>query len=379
MGITMDETSVAGTMAGMANGSWDRILAWLPNHVGDVVMATPALRTLRETFRAARIVYVGRPVALDVVRGTPWADELIPDVSTQGPLWRSSRRLVQTIRDHECELGVLFPNSFRTAMLARLGRVGEIVGYARDRRSLFLNRRLIPLRDDAGKFVPVPTIDYYLQLLTAVGIEPVSRQMELPVTPGSEKQAEDMLAWAAVAPGDTVVMLNPGAAYGSSKLWPPERFAAVADHLIESRNARIVINAAPSERDIARRVVASMRTNRALNLGEIENSLPLLRSLVRRCTLLITNDTGARHVAAAFDVPVVTIFGSTDPRWAQIDHPKEQMIRVELPCSPCQEKVCPLPQGNGHHQCMRSVPLDAVIAAAEYLLDTFPPRRGLPQ
>ena len=112
-----------------------------------------------------------------------------------------------------------------------------------------------------------------------------------------------------------------------------------------------------------------MRRAPAVSFDERDNTLGLLKSLVRRCSLVITGDTGVRHFAAAFDTPVVTLFGSTDPVWASIDYDKERIIRVDVPCAPCQKKRCPLPEGPEHHQCMEKITPEMVLAAAEELLD----------
>ena len=361
----------AATMPDMGSRAMDSVLVWLPNHVGDVVMATPALRSLRRHFAGRRITYVGRPAALAVLSGTDWADGTIPDESARRPCWRNARRLVRQIRRVGADLGVLLPNSFRSAVLARWGGVRHLVGYARDGRGWLLKHKLHPPRDERGRRKPIPTIDYYLALAAAVDAPAESRKMELLVTEEAEREAESLLVQAGAARTGPLVMLNPGAAFGPSKMWPAERFAAVADRLIERRAAQIIIHAAPAERPVAARVAAAMRGKPALNFAQREGSVPVLKSLLRRCGLLITNDTGARHVAAAFDVPVVTLFGSTDPVWAQIDYERERILRVDVPCSPCQSKTCREGRGPTFHQCMTAITPEMVLVAAEELLDTF--------
>ena len=172
-----------------------------------------------------------------------------------------------------------------------------------------------------------------------------------------------------MADGDTLVMLNPGAAFGVSKIWPTERYAAIADMLVERRGVKVIINAAPSEQDVAGAVEAAMRHPPVVSFARRANTLGLLKGLVRRCRLLVTNDTGARHFGAAFGIGVVTLFGSTDPVWAQIDYPGERIIRSDVPCGPCQQKQCPLPPGADFHRCMTSITVEQVLPACEELLD----------
>jgi heptosyltransferase-2 len=144
----------------------------------------------------------------------------------------------------------------------------------------------------------------------------------------------------------------------------------VADALVDRCGAQILVNAAPNaaERALADSVAHHMRRKPILNLADRDNTLGLLKGLLSRCDLLITNDTGARHIAAAVGAAVVTIFGSTDPVWAKIDYDRERIIRADVPCSPCQKKTCPLPEGPGHHQCMTAVSADTVLEAAGELL-----------
>ena len=350
------------------SSSKQRIVVFLPNWVGDVVMATPALRALREHFVGDRIVYVARPAAAATIEGGPWADEIIIDPSAGGrsPIV-AFLHLVFALRRGHFDLAVLLPNSFRTALLARLGGVHRRAGYARDGRGWLLTTRLAPPRDKLG-YVPTPAIDYYNALAAAVGAKTDSRRMELPVSDADAAKADRLLADAKIDAARPIVMLNPGASFGVSKLWPSRRFAALAEALIERHNAAVIINAAPSERTIASEVEAAMRRGAAMNLGKCDNSLGLVKALMRRCRLLVTNDTGARHIAAASGIAVVTIFGSTDPDWTIIHYGRERTIVSRVDCSPCQKKICDQPAGPLYHQCMQSIQVETVLAAAEELL-----------
>ena len=111
-----------------------------------------------------------------------------------------------------------------------------------------------------------------------------------------------------------------------------------------------------------------MRGRPAVNFADRDNTLGLLKGLMRRCTLLVTNDTGARHIAAAMGIGVVTLFGSTDPRWAEINYEYERIVRVDVPCAPCQSKTCSQPAGPSHHQCMTKITVAMVLAACEAVL-----------
>lgn len=359
----------------------EHILVFLPNWVGDVVMATPVLRSLREGFANSRITYFGRRIALDVLAGNTWCDGELCDNSRAKPGLINFLRTARQLAALRPDVAILLPNSFRSALLARLSGARRRVGYGRDGRSWLLSDRLKPPRDEKGKFEPTPMIDYYARIISQpfdIKILKISsRLMELPVLPADEAAAERLMVEAGWVESHPLVMLNPGASFGTSKLWPAERYAEVADKLIEQCDAQIIINAAPNaaERELAEKVAAAMRHQPLVNFANRDNSLGLLKALVRRCRLMITNDTGARHLAAAMGIAVVTIFGSTDPRWAQIDYPAERIIRAAVSCSPCQQKFCPLPAGPQHHRCMTAVSVAGVLDAALELLSASPEAR----
>ena len=346
----------------------NRIAVFLPNWVGDVVMATPALRAINERWPRAETLYLGRPIALQTLVGTPWASRLIADRSREG--WRGFFETASTLRQRRIDLGVLMPNSFRSAALFRMGGCRRVVGYDRDGRGVLLTDRLSPQRLGGGGYRPSPMLDYYNDLAVAAGTDPPSHRMELPLTAEHEQQAEEILFGAGWDRSRPTVILNPGASFGPSKMWGPRRYGHLADELVQRRGAQIVINNAPSEKAIALEVEDAMHHRPLLSFARRDNSLPLLRSLVARCDLMVTNDTGARHFAAAFGKDLVTLFGSTDPRWTHLYYPREREVRVALPCSPCQRKLCHQPAGPLYHKCMADVTVESVLAPCLELLDS---------
>ncbi|MFW6146740.1 MAG: lipopolysaccharide heptosyltransferase II [Planctomycetota bacterium] len=347
--------------------SAQRIVVVVPTWVGDAVMATPTLRAIRRRLPDAHIAWLGGAAALDTLAGLDWADELLADPS-KGHGLRGLRRGAALLRAGRFDLAVLLSNAFRTALLARLGRVRRRVGYDRDGRRLLLTDRLAVPRDEHGRFAVVAALEYYLAVADHLGCDTSDRSMALAVEAADRDAADAMLAEAGVADGERIVIINPGASFGSSKLWMPERFAAVADALIETRGARIIINAAPAEKPIAAAVAEAMDHAPAITFAERDNTLGLLKALTARAGLMITGDTGPRHVAAALGCAVVTLFGPTDPFWTTIPFVRERIVRVEATCGPCQRKTCPLKPGPKHHICMRMITTEMVLAAAEQLL-----------
>jgi heptosyltransferase-2 len=404
-----------------------RIVVVMPNWLGDGVMATPFLQALRQRNPGAHLAALALPLIAPVVQGLTCVDELqIYDR-------RHEAEAIRWLKAGRFEVGYLLPNSFRSAWMLRRGGVPQRLGYAREARGWLLTQRLRArkrspeefriaqqrrrMQDQIAKdlrrvndsvvtvcpqnrmylpplaqrcwpwrgYKPVPTIDYYLRLLDAdwpgqatnAGTVATMRRMTLTVTPEERGQAAAVLASQGVDASATLVMLVPGANFGSSKCWPPERFAQVADRLMDrvggewghGHQATVLLAGAPNEQPILQAIVAASQLKtlgRLIDLSALNDgrgvTLGCLKGLVERCRLMICNDTGPRHFACALGVPVVTLFGPTDPVWAETFYDRERQVRLEPPppCGPCQLKRCPIDQ-----RCLTGLTVDAVLAAAE--------------
>jgi heptosyltransferase-2 len=312
-------------VAGHIDPTARRIVVFLPNWVGDVVMATPTLRALRRYFAEAHIACVLRWYVRPIVDASPWHDRLL--IARRPPREGSARRsgsLVRRLRRGRFDLAVLLTNSFRSGLTVRLAAVPRRIGYARQWRGPLLTDRLQPLRHH-GRYTPVSAVDYYLAVAQRLGADIADARPQLHTRPTDDRRAEALLA--RVAGQGPVVMLNPGAATkGQAKLWPAERFAAVADYLVDHHGATVLVNGSPAERPQLEAVRAAARRDLVI-LADHGSDLRLLKSLCRRCDLMVSNDTGGRHVAVAMGVPTVSLFGPTDPQWARYDVPHETIIR----------------------------------------------------
>jgi heptosyltransferase-2 len=327
---------------------------------------------VRQLYPQARITYLTKSYVRPLIDPCPWCDRVIetrPRPRKTGTKAdhrdRASRgllKLAERLRRRRFDLAVLLPNSFRTALLARLANIPRRVGYDRDGRGFLLTDRLLAMRA-AGKFVPTSTLQYYLGIARYLGLEKPDSSMQLFTRPELDCKADQLLADAGVDPSRPLVLLNPGANYGEAKLWYPQRFAAVADQLIDQRGATVLVNGSPKERRILDEVHAAAKHD-LIDLPKLGSDLSLLKSIISRCNLMVTNDTGPRHLAAAFGVPVVTIFGPTDPRWTEIHFDDERQVRVDVICGPCQKKTCPL-----DHRCMKLIEPEMVTEEALALLD----------
>lgn len=342
------------------------IALFLPNWVGDVVMATPAVRAVRARFPAARLLAVCKPYVADTLAGSPWFDGTIL-FDKRGPEPTRFLGVLARLRRERIDAAVLFPNSFRPALLARLAGAWRVVGFARYFRGALLTDRLYPARGLSGRPKPTPIIDDYNRLVTRLGVPDPGHRMELFTTPADEAAADAVWAAHRMHRFREVVGLNPGGAFGSAKHWPAESFAGLARSLA-CRGAGVLVLCGPAERDTARRIAEQAAHPAVTSLADGPLSLGLTKEVVRRLRLLVTTDSGPRHFAAALGVPVVTLFGPTHVAWTETHYPKAVHLQKSVPCGPCQRRVCLL----GHHRCMTELRPAEVLAMADELLTRFP-------
>jgi len=336
----------------------------LPNWIGDAAMATPALRALAEHFGpTASIVGIMRPYVAEVLEGTPWLDEQIfYEPKSQAPE-RDSWSLVKRLRRMRLDKLILLPNSLRTGAIAWLSGARERIGYARNGRGLLLTTGLRPPRNGRA-YAPVSAVDYYLALTRAVGCPPVARTLELATTAENERAADRAWENLGLPAAARVVALCPAGAFGAAKHWPSEHFAELARRIAQAEACHVLVMCGPAERDTARRIASLAADPRVVSLAEQDLGIGLSKACVRRTRLVITTDSGPRHLAAGFQIPTVALFGSTDARWSINYNPREIRLREPLPCAPCAQRVCPL----GHHRCMRELAVARVFGAARQLL-----------
>jgi heptosyltransferase-2 len=338
------------------------LAVFLPNWVGDVVMATPALRALRRHFAGARLVGVCRPYVASVLEGAPWFDAL-EFLDRAGP-WRWRWPAVAwRLRGAKLDLAVLLSNTLRSALVAWLAGCRRRIGFNRHGRGPLLTDRLEFARDERGRLRPSPILDDYNRLAQAAGCPAPGRRLELFTTVADERAADGVWDRFRLDERREVICLNPGAAFGASKYWPAESFARLARDLVESRDCKVLVLCGPAERDLAREIAARAARPEVSSLADEPLSLGLSKAVVRHCTLLVTTDSGPRHFAAAFDRPVVTLFGPTHIAWTETYFPRAVHLQKPVPCGPCQKRVC-----TTDHACMRLLTPVEVLAAAESLL-----------
>ena len=341
----------------------ERVVVRGANWVGDAVMTVPALRELRRVLPGAHITLATRPWAEGVFAGADFVDDLLTVGGRGGA--RGFFRELGAWRERRFDLALLFPNAFAPALTAFAARVPLRFGYGTDGRAPLLTRA-----------PPVPVWRgtrhesfYYLNLVAelerALTVAAAAAEREprfdLRVSAERKSEAAEILRRAGVTFARPLVALCPGSTNSRAKRWPAERYAALADLLAEEAGAEVVLVGAREELEVTREVVARMRRAPAVLTGETDLAQSV--AVLSLADLLVTNDTGPAHVAAALGRPVVVVFGPTNPLTTRPFSDLAEVVRRPPDCAPCMLRDCPI-----DHRCMTAVSPGEVFARALALL-----------
>jgi heptosyltransferase-2 len=331
-----------------------KIIVRSPNWVGDCVLAIPALKSLRRAFPRAEIRVAAKAGTGDLFTVTGLADGIVELPEENG--WQGLRRAIPKVREGAFDAGLLLTNSFGSAVLFRLGGVPERWGYAADGRSLLLTKTVPRPRPAA----PRHHVHYYLDLLAGLGLETLPPELRIVLPAKDLEEAGERLKRLGVDPARPLVTLCPGASYGPAKRWPAGSFAAAATLVQERHGAEVLIVGSASETDIAEAVRQPMKRQPHILTGS--TTLRQLMGVIARSTLVMANDSGPMHLANALGVPVVGVFGPTNPAVTGPFAPPSRVVKADVPCWPCTYRQCPL-----DHRCLALVAPAEVAAAAEAL------------
>jgi heptosyltransferase-2 len=353
-------------MAGFNVDKIERIVVRGTNWVGDAVMTIPALRQLRRLFPDARITLATRAWAEGLFADSDFLDDL--QVHEAGGL-RSVVQQVRQWRKRNFDLAVLLPNSLETALVASLARVPLRIGYATDGRLALLTHPLaLPEWRDSKH-----EVFYYLKIIaelewllkheqTFLDTQPDG---SLEVSEARKSYARDFLRERGVGDGNLLVALCPGSINSRAKRWPAERYAALADRLIDELGAQVLLVGSNAEAGVSLEVSRQMR-NRPLTLTG-ETDLAELVATLSLVDLLVTNDTGPAHIASALGRPTLVIFGPTNPLTTRPFSPFGEIVREPPDCAPCMLRDCPI-----DHRCMTAITPADVFERARTLLTVKP-------
>ena len=337
----------------------EKVLVRATNWVGDLVMATPALAGIRKSFPDAEISVLVKPPLDELLKGNPAVDDII-HIDRKGAHAGATgvARLARELRKRKFDRAILLQNAFEAALIAMLAKIPVRMGYSTDGRGILLTHG-VKVSDETRR---KHQIYYYIDLLKALGLKADGRTPRLYLTKEDSEYASGVLREQGIGKGELIAGINPGAQYGAAKKWHPERFGAVADGLVREFGARIIIFGGPGDVQSAGAVQASMK-EQAVNLSGRTN-LRGLMALIRKCSLFVTNDTGPMHIAAALDVPTLSVFGSTDPVATGPVGKRSRHVRALVNCSPCLKRLCPLK----HYLCMERVTIPMVLDAAREMM-----------
>jgi heptosyltransferase-2 len=363
----------------------EKILLRGLNWLGDAVMSTPALLRLRQARPSAHITLLSPEKLAGLWQDQPFLDEVLA-FSAAESIWQVSRRL----RRENFSQAVALPNSIRSALELWLAGIPRRVGLARPGRGFLLTRALPPRRDALpmrkrsarqirrllARGAPAAALppaahhlhDYlYLTAELGASLEPLPPRIFV-----SDQQAAQLcqkLRLASPSAGRPWFGLSSGAEYGPAKRWPAERFAAAAVILQKQTRCRWLIFGGAGDLDLAEKVATEIRRagggpDGVINLAG-KTSLRELAAALKLCRLLLTNDTGPMHLAAAVGTPLIVPFGSTCPELTgPYCSPSAQIVRTPVPCAPCFRRECPIDL-----RCLNGIQTAQVVEAARRILD----------
>jgi len=347
-----------------------KILVWLPSPMGDAVLCTPALRAIRKHFKSCKISLLATGVVRGVLSPNSFNDKWL-EQRDENPF-----AIAKKLKEHQFANAILFKNSFASALAVYLAGIPSRIGYARQGRGFLLTDKLYPpklpprrfawpKRSSGGKFKPVSAIDSYFAIASWLGCETTDRDLELLIEAQDEQQLCGKLP-RVLSPNSPLVVIVPGGAYGPSKCWGSVRFGQTADWLISNYNATVVISVGPEtlEKQIAEEICNSSK-HKLINLAEMSISLGELKALFSLAELVISNDTGPRHIAIALGRKVITLFGPNNPAWTDTGCENEIQIIGNVHCAPCSKPKCK----KSEHICMEAITVEMVCEAAKELLE----------
>lgn len=333
----------------------DKILIRSTNWIGDAIMTTPAVRTIRQNFPDSDITLLALPWVADVFAACPHIDHIFlyhKNGRHQG--LRGKIRLASELWAENFDLTILLQNAFEAALITTLARIPIRAGYTTDGRGILLTHGVHKHSDIGSKH----QVHYYQEMLRGLGLQPGPDILELFLKPSAIQEAEVLLEKAVQGRDVPIIGLNPGAAYGPAKRWPVQKYGELGRQLATATDGLILIFGTEEDQEAAAEI-SEAAGERVLDLTG-KTSLAVALALIARCHTFVTNDSGLMHVAAALRTPLVAIFGSTDHIATGPYSDKATIIRKPLDCSPCMKTHCP----KEHFQCMEQITVDEVAEAA---------------
>ena len=336
-----------------------RLLIRSTNWIGDAVMTTPAVRAIRKNFPDARISILTKPWVAPVFSNSPYVDNLLiyGDAGKHKGL-SGKLRLARELKEYRFDAAILLQNAFEAALITFFAGIPCRIGYNTDARA-FLLTHSVPCTPQIKK---MHQTGYYLGILQGIGLKTDGLGLDLVVDKKYQKRAAEILEEHGISMSDRLVGINPSATFGPAKQWFPERYAGLSDKIHEILGARILLFGGPGDRELGRKISKMMKYPPVDLCGKTD--LEEAIALISICNLFITNDSGLMHVAAALDIPLIAIFGSTNPVTTGPKGLNSRIVRIPVECSPCLKPKCP----KGHLKCMDQIDVNMVFDVVKELL-----------
>ncbi len=324
----------------------NKVLFFKPGAIGDLLHTLPALQALRKKFPSAHVTVVVSPGLEPLIQGTRIADRV--QTFDKSRIRRSPKEFINfgsLLRKERYDLFIDLQPSVRSMILRHLSGARLVLVYRKRNMAGAGDRRL-------------HAVENFMETVQLLGCEGPVDVIELPITPDALRNSDRYLKERGLKSDKPLIALNcsVGAAR-PARNWFPERFSALADRLIDELGAQVVFVGGNEDREQVQLVLADMKNKAISAAGEL--SLPDSSALLAGCGCLVSADTGPLHLATAVQTPVVGLFGSTDPRRTGPIGRGHQVIRKDLACVPCEEKICPY----GTRACMADITVDEVLRA----------------
>jgi heptosyltransferase II len=322
-------------------------------------MTTPTVRAIRQCFPNTHISLLAKPWVVPVFENSEHIDQLlIYDDKGRHKGILGKFRLARDLKKYHFDAAILLQNAFEAALITFLSNIPLRIGYNTDVRQLLLTHAVSCTNEIKKKH----QTDYYLDILRGIGIKEDNRALYLKLDQKDRFRAEKILLEQHLSLGDKIIGINPGATYGPAKQWPLDRYAHLADNIQAFTKGRVIIFGGPNDKDLGEKISQKMH-HCPIDLSG-KTSLGEAMALIEKCDLFITNDSGLMHVAAALDVPLVAVFGSTNSVTTGPLSQNSRIVQVPLECSPCLRPECP----KGHLNCMEQISVEIVFNVVKEML-----------
>jgi heptosyltransferase II len=340
------------------------ILIIAPNWIGDAVSTQPLLANLKVLYPDSKIDILASNWVAPVYRACSEVHEVIEAKFEHKKLqWNLRKEIAKEIEAKNYQACFVLPNSFKSALIPWLANIPFRIGYRGELRFGLMNLAL----DNPSKVNRPPMVEHYLvlsQLLKDDESIPLDKFVPKLNVSGAAKQQVGQKLQDANINRDSIYAICPGAEYGPSKRWPTEYFAVLAQQLIkQNSNNQIILLGGKNDYSLAQEITSQSKLGSNIHNWCGNTSLDEAIALIDMSKAVVSNDSGLMHIAAALQIPQVAIFGSSDPAHTPPLSDRAKIMWLNMSCSPCHKRVCPL----GHLRCLKDILPEQVLATLNIL------------